>query len=56
MTSLGLLTRITRRVSLVEDELLTLPEYVSLLLIYNGAPVAKSLAFCVVFCRLLVVF
>ena len=56
ITSLGFLTRTTRRVSLVEEELLTLPEYLSLLLIYNGVPVAKSLALCVVFCRLLVVF
>ena len=65
MTSLGFLTRVTRRVPLVEDELLILPahlslpliytgfpEHLSLPLIYTGFPVAKSLAFCVVLCRL----
>ena len=65
MTSLGFLTRVTRRVPLVEEELLTLPEHLSLPLIYTGFPehlslpliytgfpVAKSLAFCVVLCRL----
>jgi hypothetical protein len=50
MTSLGFLTRATRRVSLVEEELLTLSENLSLLLLYNGVPAAKSLAFYVVFC------
>jgi hypothetical protein len=56
MTLLGCLTRVTRRVPLVEEELLTLPEHLRLQLIYTGFPVAKSLAFCVVLCRLFFCF
>jgi hypothetical protein len=47
-------TRVTRRVPLVEQELPTLPEHLSLSPVFS---VARYLVFCVVFCRsLLVIF
>jgi hypothetical protein len=39
----------------VEHELLTLPEYLSLPPVFGGVRVARSLVFCVVFCRSLFV-
>ena len=45
----GVVTRVTRQVSLVEQELLTVPVHRSM------HPVAQSLAFCVVICRSLFV-
>ena len=49
-------TRVTRQVSLVDQELLTLPEHLSSTLVISGVCVARSLVSCVVFCRLLFVF
>ena len=43
------LTRITRRVSLVEQELLTLPEHPSSPPFFIGVRVTRSVVFCVVF-------
>ena len=43
------------RVPLVEQELLTLPEDLSSFLVFSGVCVARSLVFCVVFCRSLFV-
>ena len=43
-------------VSLVEQELLTLPEHLSSSLVFSGVYVPLSLVFCVVFCRSLFVF
>ena len=48
-------TRVTQRVSLVDQELLTLPEHLSSTLVISGVCVARSLVSCVVFCRLLFV-
>ena len=45
----GFVTRVTRRVSQVEQELLTLQ-------VFSGVRVARSFAFCVLFCRSLFVF
>ena len=39
------------RVSLVEQELVTLPEYLNSPLVFIGVPGARSLFFCVGFCR-----
>ena len=47
---------VTRRVSLVEQEVLTLPEYVSSTAMFSGVHVARSLVFCVMFCWSLFVF
>ena len=44
-----------RRVSLVEQELLTRPWHLSSPLVYSGLRVARSLVFCAVFCRSLLV-
>ena len=44
-------TRVTRQVSLVDQELLTLPEHLSSTLVISGVCVARSLVSCVVFCR-----
>ena len=41
---------------LVEQELPTLPEYVTVFLFSSGVCIAKSLVFCVVFCRPSLVF
>jgi len=43
--------RATRRVPLVEQDLLTLPENLSSPPVFNGDRVTRSLVFCVVFCR-----
>ena len=42
----GFVTRVTRRVSLVEQELLTLPEYLSSPLVLSGFRVTWSLVLC----------
>ena len=47
----GFVTRVKRRVPLVEQELLTLPEYLSSSQVLSGVRVVRSLVFCVVFCR-----
>ena len=44
-----------RRVSLVEQELLTLPEQQSSPPVFSGVRVARAIVFCVVFCRSLFV-
>jgi hypothetical protein len=49
------ITRLTRRVPLVKQELLTLPENMSSPPVFSGVRVARSLVFCVVFCRSLFV-
>jgi len=51
----GFVTRITRRVSLVEQELLTLPEHMSSPMVVSGVCVARSLDLCIVSCRSLFV-
>ena len=51
-------TRVTRLVSPVEQELPTLPEHLSPSLyffVFCGVSVARSLVFCVVFCQSLLV-
>jgi hypothetical protein len=45
----GFLTRLTRRVPLVEQELLTLPEHLSSPLVFSGVRVTRSLVLCVCF-------
>ena len=45
----GFVTRLTRWVSLVEQELLTLPEHMSSPLVFNGVRVTRSLVLCVCF-------
>jgi hypothetical protein len=45
----GFVTRLTRRVPLVEQKMLTLPKHLSLLPIFSGVRVTLSLVFCVVF-------
>ena len=52
---LGFVTRVTRRVALVEQELFTLPEYLSSPAVISRGHVAQSLVFSVVFCRSLCV-
>ena len=49
-------TRLTRWVPLVEQELLTLIEHLSSLPDFTGVSVALSLGFCLVLCRLVLVF
>jgi hypothetical protein len=44
-------TRVTRRVPLVKLELVTLLEHLTSPRICSGVRVARSLVFCVVFCR-----
>ena len=44
-------TRLTRRVSLVKQELLTPPEHLISPSVFSGVRVTRSLVFCVVFCR-----
>jgi hypothetical protein len=46
----------SRRVSLVEQELLTLPEYPSSPSVFSGVRVTRSLVLCVMFCRSFVFF
>jgi hypothetical protein len=41
----------TRQVSIVEQELLTLPEHMSSPPIFGGVRVTRSLVLCVLFCR-----
>jgi len=45
----GFVTRLTRRVSLVEQELLTLPENLSSPPVFSGVRVTRSLVLCVCF-------
>jgi hypothetical protein len=45
----GVVTRLTRRVSLVDQELLTLPEHMSSPPFFSGVRVTRSLALCVCF-------
>jgi hypothetical protein len=45
----GFVTRLTRRVPLVEQELLTLPEYLSSPPVFSGVRVTRSLVLCVCF-------
>jgi len=45
----GLVTKVTRKVSLVDQELLILPEHLSSLPVFRGVDVVQSLDFCVVF-------
>jgi hypothetical protein len=45
----GFVTRITRRVPSVEQELLTLPEHLSSPPVFSGIPVTQSLVLCVCF-------
>ena len=51
----GFVTRVTPRVFLVEQERLTLPEYMSSIPVFSGVRATRSFAFCVVFCRSLFV-
>ena len=44
----GFVTRVTQRVSLLEQELLTLPEHLSSLPLFSGVRVAQSLDFYVI--------
>ena len=46
--------KVTRRVAIVEQELLTLPEHLRSPRLFCGVRVARSLVFCVVFCRSLI--
>ena len=52
----GVITRVTWRVALVEQELVTLPEHMSSSPVCSGVGVARSLVFCVVFWRSLSFF
>jgi hypothetical protein len=45
----GFVTRLTRRVPLVEHELLTLPEHLSSPTVFSGVRVTRSLTLCVCF-------
>jgi hypothetical protein len=51
----GFITIVTRRVSLVERELLPLPEHLNSSPVFSGVGVTRSLVFCVMFCRSLLV-
>ena len=51
----GFVTRLTRWVPLVEQELLTLLEHLSSPLVFSGVRVTRSLVLCVMFCRSLFV-
>ena len=51
---LSFVAKVTQRVPLVEQEILTLPEHPSSLPVFSGVHVAQFLVFCVVFCRLLI--
>jgi hypothetical protein len=52
----GFVTRVTRQVSPVEQELLTLPEHLSSSPVLSAVWVVKSLVFCTTFYRLFVLF
>ena len=56
LTSISKCISVTRRVSLVEQEHLTLPGHRSSSAVFSGVRVAQSLVFCEVFCRSLFVF
>ena len=45
--STGFVTRLTRQVPLVEQELFTFPEHLSSPPVFNGVPVTRSLVLCV---------
>ena len=45
----GYVTRLTRRMTLVEQELLTLPEHINLPPVFSGIYVTRSLVLCVYF-------
>ena len=47
--------KLTRRLSLVEQELLTFPDHLSSSQVFSGVRVARSLVLCVMFCRSLFV-
>ena len=47
----GFVTRVTRRVPLVEQELITHPQHLSSPLVFSGVRVTRSLVFCDKFCR-----
>jgi hypothetical protein len=51
----GFVTRVTRRVPLVEQELLVLPDHLSSHSVFSGVRVTWSLVLCVMFCRSLFV-
>ena len=51
----GFVTRLTRRVPLVEQVLLTLPEHLSSPPVFSGVHVTRSLVLCLMFCRSLFV-
>jgi hypothetical protein len=44
-------TRVTRRASLVEQEMCTLPEHLSSPAVFSGVRITRSLVLCVMFCR-----
>jgi hypothetical protein len=54
-TRTGFVTKVTLRVSHVEQEVITLPEHLIFLPNFDGIRAARSLVFCVIFCRLLFV-
>ena len=43
---IGLATKVFRRVLLLEQELLTIPEHMSLLIVFCGVATAKSSVLC----------
>ena len=51
----GFVTRVTRQVSQVKQELLTFPEYQSSPSVLSGVHISRSLVLCVMFCRSLFV-
>ena len=52
---IGFVTRVTRRVTREEQELLTFPEHMRSSSVFSGVRVIGSFAFCVIFCRSLFV-
>ena len=52
---IGFVTRVTRRVARVEQELFTFPEHMRSSPVFSGVRVIGSFAFCVNFCRSLFV-
>jgi hypothetical protein len=51
----GFVIRVTRRIPLVEQELLILLEHLSYPKVFSGVRVARSLVLCVVFCRSMII-
>jgi hypothetical protein len=47
----GFVTKVIRRVSLVEQKMLTIPKHLCSPLVFSEFRVARSLLFCVLFCR-----